>query len=54
MMMKFFGTLSIIVGMAFIFVFPANRRYQPEQFTKLGILIGIILILFGIISIKFL
>lgn len=45
---KITGGILILVGLAFVFVFPAGGKWQPNQFTTLGILIGIFLILLGI------
>lgn len=45
---KIAGGALIFVGLAFVFVFPSGAKWQPKQFTTLGILIGIFLILLGI------
>jgi len=45
---KIVGGGLIFVGLAFIFVFPFGQKWQPSQFTRLAILIGIFLILLGI------
>ena len=45
---KITGGVLIFVGLAFVFVFPSGQKWQPKQFTTLGILIGIFLILLGI------
>lgn len=50
---KITGGMLILVGLAFVFVFPFGEKWQPKQFTNLGILIGIFLILFGIYMIAF-
>jgi len=52
MFTKVLGAISILAGIAFLFVFPDIRRYQPEEFTNLAIIIGIFLILFGIYLLK--
>jgi hypothetical protein len=45
---KITGGGLILIGLAFIFVFPFGQKWQPTQFTKLGIFIGIFLVLLGI------
>jgi len=45
---KIAGGILVLVGLGFVFVFPFGQKWQPAQFTRLGILIGIFLILFGI------
>lgn len=49
---KIFGAVSILAGIAFLFIFPDIGRYQPGFFTNIAILIGIFLILFGIFLLK--
>jgi hypothetical protein len=52
MIEKVFGAVSILAGIAFLFVFPDIGRYQPGFFTNISMLIGIFLILFGIFLLK--
>jgi len=45
---KILGVLSILGGIFFLFFFPDWKQFQPDFFTKTGILIGILLLLLGI------
>lgn len=48
MIKKIFGAVSILAGLFFIFLFPEWEKHEYLPFTKVAIIIGIFLILFGI------
>lgn len=49
---KILGAISILAGIFFLFFFPDWKQFQPEFFTKTGIVIGIFLLLLGIYLIR--
>ncbi|MBR9682701.1 MAG: hypothetical protein GOV02_03415 [Candidatus Aenigmarchaeota archaeon] len=48
MLLKIFGILFIILGLAFLRFFPDIGKYQPSGFTNAGLFIGVLFIVVGI------
>ena len=48
MITKVFGTLSILVGIFLIFIFPTTEEFEIVPFTSTAIILGIILIIAGV------
>lgn len=44
---KIFGGLSIAAGIFFLFFFADPRKYQPEGFFNLSIILGIFFLVLG-------
>lgn len=47
-MQKIGGWASVIVGLFFIILFPFMSDYMPEKFANSFVVIGILLVAFGI------
>jgi len=50
---KFFGIIFVLMGGFLTLKFPAISKYQPGEFTSLGILIGLVLLILGVYMIMF-
>jgi len=48
LILKFFGALSILAGIFFLFMFSDMPRFQPSGFHKTAIILGIFFFLLGI------
>jgi len=48
MLLKIFGILFIILGLAFIRFFPDISKYQHASFTYTGVFIGVLFMVIGL------
>ncbi|MFH8086679.1 MAG: hypothetical protein QW609_02560 [Candidatus Aenigmatarchaeota archaeon] len=51
-MNQIIGAGLFVFGLLIIVCFPYIERYQPEEITKTGIFIGILLMIIGLILMK--
>ncbi|MCS7105824.1 MAG: hypothetical protein NZ942_00705 [Candidatus Aenigmarchaeota archaeon] len=51
-MKQIIGAGCFVFGLLILISFPYIEKYQPEEMTKAGILIGILLMILGIILMK--
>jgi len=52
-MVNLWGLIPLLLGLLIIRYFPGYKDHQPKGMTLTGILIGIILFLFGIVLLVF-
>lgn len=53
LLIKLLGGLSILGGIAFMFISPDIERYQHEYHTNISIYLGIGMIIAGVLMLKF-